>query len=74
MGAPSKGGPFGQVIRRNIQACRSRSGLSQASLSEKCGLSLEKLTNYEQGQGIPSIDELTRIATCLGVPMSDLIG
>jgi len=66
----------GQAIKdtlgRNIKLLRARRGLSQAGLAEKAEISIPFLSAIERGIKYPLPDILSRIATALGVAVSEL--
>lgn len=56
-----------------IRAQRQRQGLTLAQLAERIDLSRGMLSKIENGQASMSLDSLSRIATGLGVSMSNLL-
>ena len=63
-------------IRRvqSIQTLRIRRGLSQAKLAELADISTTYMSNIETGVKQVSLETLFRIAKCLGVTVSNLLG
>jgi transcriptional regulator with XRE-family HTH domain len=51
-----------------LQQLREQSGLSQAGLAEKSGLSLRSIQNWEQGHRNPSAKVILALARALDVP------
>ena len=57
----------------NIIALRKKNGLSQSSLSDKAGIPRSTLTHMESGSGNPSLANLCKLATALGVGIEELL-
>jgi transcriptional regulator with XRE-family HTH domain len=55
------------VIGRNIQVLRRKAGLSQADLSDRCGIYRTYLSRIESGDANPSLIVLVALADSLGV-------
>ena len=51
-----------QKIAENLLALRSKAGLSQAKVAEKCGISLTAYNYYEKGQRAPDAEVLAKLA------------
>ena len=56
-----------------VRSGRSRLGLSQAELSRKTGINRSILSNLENGQYMPSIEQLEELASVLGFQIQDLL-
>jgi transcriptional regulator with XRE-family HTH domain len=56
-----------------IASVRRFHRLTQGELAQKAGLTEAAIYSIEAGRRKPRIDTLTKIATALGVPTSDLI-
>jgi transcriptional regulator with XRE-family HTH domain len=63
-------GTFGQRLRR----VRVHAGLSQSALETRSGIPKARLSRYENGHVLPSIETLGRLATALGVSEASLLG
>jgi transcriptional regulator with XRE-family HTH domain len=61
---------FGQRLR----AVRLHAGLSQSGLETRSGIPKARLSRYENGHVLPSIETLGRLATALGVSEASLLG
>ena len=61
---------FGQRLR----SARVHAGLSQSGLETRSGIPKARLSRYENGHVLPSIDTLGRLATALGVSEASLLG
>ena len=60
----------------NLKQIRKASGLTQAALAEKAGISLRTLQDYEQGQkpiNQAAVITVFRIASALNCKIEDLI-
>lgn len=56
-----------------IKLARKKAGFSQKKLAEKTGLSIATIQGYEQEKYLPKIENLTKIANALDVPLSELV-
>src|SRR5919199_5426284 len=63
-------GTFGQRLRQS----RLHAGLSQSALETRSGIPKARLSRYENGHVLPSIETLGRLATALGVSEATLLG
>ena len=50
-----------------------KSGLKQAEIAEKCGMSVENFNAYCTGRRFPSLDTLFMIADALGYKVDDML-
>ncbi len=57
-----------------IQYYRKKLGLSQEELGEQLFVSRQTVSQWENGQTMPSIDSLTRLRTVFGVSVDDILG
>jgi transcriptional regulator with XRE-family HTH domain len=55
-----------------VRRLRKGAGLSQESLSERCGIFRTYLSRVEGGTANPTINVLVDLATALGVNITDL--
>lgn len=63
-----------KIIGENIKKFRESKGLSRNELSDKIDVSASGLANYENGNRLPSVEVLIRLATVLQIPIDLLIG
>ncbi|MCV7220102.1 helix-turn-helix domain-containing protein [Mycolicibacterium elephantis] len=56
-----------------IREARSSLGISQERLSELAGLDRTYVSGVERGTRNPTLDSMTRLASALGVRLSDLL-
>jgi transcriptional regulator with XRE-family HTH domain len=61
---------FGQRLR----AVRQHAGLSQSGLETRSGIPKARLSRYENGHVLPSIETLRRLAVALDVSEASLLG
>lgn len=61
---------FGQRLRQ----ARVKAGMSQSDLEETSGIPKARLSRYENGHVVPSIQTLKRLAKALGVSEASLLG
>jgi transcriptional regulator with XRE-family HTH domain len=62
------------VIGENIRRIRKSKGLTMKDLGNSIGISEQGVGNYERGDREPSIDIINKIASCLDVSVTELIG
>jgi len=61
-----------KALGKRIAALRRAKDLSQESLAERCGYSVEFVSLVERGVNAPSVDGLARLAGALGVEVREL--
>ena len=61
-------------IAKNLAYYRKRAGLTQAELAEKINYSDKSVSKWEQGNGVPDVYILMRLAELYHVTVNDLIG
>lgn len=61
---------FGQRLKR----MRKEKGFTQAKLSEKTGIYIKQIGNYEVDGSKPNLATLERICKVLGVTATELLG
>ena len=62
-----------QLLSDAVRSGRNRLGLSQAELSKKTGINRSILSNLENGQYMPSIEQLEELSVILGFQITDLL-
>lgn len=60
------------LVGENVAYYRTRRGLSQQALADKCGVSRPRITEIEGGRGNPTTETLEIIARELGIGVSKL--
>lgn len=58
----------------NLKAIRVKKKLSQYRLAKVSGISQGLLSAYESGKKKPGMDNIIKLATALGVSITELIG
>ena len=61
------------MIGDKIKELRLRSGLTQKSLGEKCGIAEPTIRKYELGKLNPKVETVKKIADALNVPVSEIM-
>src|ERR1700730_3299553 len=61
------------VMGARVRALRESSGLSLRDLAERSGVSAPMLSQVERGETSPTLTIAARIATGLGLPLSQLL-
>nr|WP_106780585.1 helix-turn-helix transcriptional regulator [Lysinibacillus timonensis] len=62
-----------QLFHEQLKILRQEHNWSLEELSNKTQISIDKLTQYEQGALIPSTQTILKLSTVLEVPASNLI-
>jgi transcriptional regulator with XRE-family HTH domain len=65
--------PTMRQLAMRLKAARTRTGLTQAALAAKAGLTREYVNKLEAGRHDPTVGTLQRLATVLGVRMTTLL-
>ncbi|HIG52719.1 MAG TPA: XRE family transcriptional regulator [Candidatus Handelsmanbacteria bacterium] len=60
--------------RRRIIAMRKDSGLSQQTLAERAGLSVDSVGKLERGEQLVSLKTLNKLCQALGIPLPVFFG
>ncbi len=63
----------GLDLGERIQLLRKRRGLSKKELARIINMSVQTVSNYENGKTVPSVDTLSAIGLALGVTMNMLV-
>lgn len=63
-----------RVFASRLKSIREKKHLKRYVLSERCGLHLDAIRRYEQGEATPTLDALESIADELGVSIDYLVG
>jgi transcriptional regulator with XRE-family HTH domain len=61
------------ILARNVRLLRAERALSQEALAFESGINRTYLSDIERGVRNVSIDNLSRLATALGVPVWQLL-
>lgn len=61
-------------IGENIRRLRKARGYTQKGFSEKLGIPVSSYSNYENGNRVPDMDIIQKIASALNVHVDDIIG
>lgn len=62
-----------KTFAANLRAYRALAHMTQTDLAKAAGITRAMVNNYEQATSEPSFEALCRIATVLGVDVTDLI-
>ena len=66
--------PIDIAVGARIRLLRKVRGLSQQSLAEAAGVTFQQIQKYERGANRVSASMLSRIATTLQAPVSEMFG
>ena len=58
-------------VGNRLRSMRDQRGLSLRALAERCGLSINAISQIERGENSPTVASLHRLATALGVHITD---
>jgi transcriptional regulator with XRE-family HTH domain len=61
------------VLARNVRLLRAERGVSQEALAHEAGMNRTYVSDIERGTRNVSIDNLSRLAKALGVPVWSLL-
>ncbi len=59
------------AVGQRIRSLRERQELSLRALAERCGLSINAISQIERGENSPTVSSLHQLATALGVSITD---
>lgn len=69
-----EGGKDMAIVGDRIRECRESKGLSKTDLSEKTGLTIAAISQFESGERAPSMESLKKLADALEISVDYLIG
>lgn len=61
-------------IGENIRSLRKASGYTQKGFSEKVGIPVSSYSNYENGNRVPDLEIIQKIASALNVQVNEILG
>ncbi len=61
------------TFRQNLANLRKEVGVTQKTLAEKSGVSLQQLKNYEAGRSQPTLDVIKRLSIALNANSDQLV-
>ncbi len=62
-----------EIVRQRIRRLRLQRQLTQEDLCERAGISVDAVSRIENGNRVPTLDTLEKIATALCVRIADLV-
>lgn len=62
------------LLSDNLKTARTQRGLSQAQVAQRLHVSRQAVTKWENGHGMPDIENLTRLATLYDTTVDALLG
>src|SRR3546814_935497 len=62
-----------EAFGARLQRLRTKAGLSQAEVAKRMGVSPPSISSWEKGRARPKRGRMAKLATILGVPISDLL-
>jgi transcriptional regulator with XRE-family HTH domain len=62
-----------EILTANLKAARLARGLSQEAAADAAGMDQSQWWKIETGQVDPSVKTLTRVASAVGLTVSDLL-
>jgi len=64
---------FAELLGRNVRRAREASGMSQARLAVRAGVSQSTIARYERGLMAPQLEPFVKLAVALGVSPCHLL-
>ena len=61
-----------KLVGGNIKAARAEKGMTQSALSQKAEISQTQLSDYENGNKLPGLNSIAKIAMALGKSIDEL--
>lgn len=62
------------MLKEKLLQLRKKQGLSQQEVADKLHLTRQTISNWECGQGAPSIDKAKELSMLYHVSLDDLVG
>lgn len=62
------------MLGEKILKLRKKFGYSQQELADKLSITRQTISNWETGQGAPTIDKASELATIFEISLDDLVG
>lgn len=63
-----------RAFAKRLRALREGNGMSQEQLAERLDVSRQVVTKWENGSGVPKIDNLIALADCFHISIDELMG
>lgn len=60
-------------LKINLKACRANSNMDQKEWANKIGVTLNTISNWENGKGEPSLSQLRIISELSKIPMDCIV-
>lgn len=73
MSQPNRASATREILARNLRRLRGERGLSQEALADLAGLHRTYVGSVERGERNVSLDNITKLATSLGVAVPLLL-
>ena len=65
---------FSAAFGIHLRSLRRRLGLTQEEVAHRAGIHVTYLSGIERGKRNPTLKNINRVASALGVPMAELFG
>lgn len=62
-----------EKLGRNIRGCRKAHGWTQSELAEALGVVQSRISSFEAGRSIPSLEQLLQLMDLFGISSEDLL-
>lgn len=63
-----------RAFAKRLRALREGEGMSQEQLAERLDVSRQVITKWENGSGVPKIDNLIALSDCFHISIDELMG
>lgn len=60
-------------LKQRLSERRKASGISQETAAERLNVSRQTIGRWEQGQSVPSMENMAKLSALYGVPLEDLV-
>jgi transcriptional regulator with XRE-family HTH domain len=64
---------IGELLGERVRELRTKRGLTQIQLSERCGVPQSRISAIEGGSHVPNVETVLRLASALGCKVTALM-
>ena len=63
-----------KTFAETLKYYRTINGFTQSELADKTGISQQRISYYERGTRVPSLDDCVKLADVFGISLDELAG